>query len=99
MSDETGRRRAALMVGMWFCLSFAASPALFAGPPPELRKVHALIVVDTLSGLGESVKVDGERIDRLLSGNLPPDRVEIRILTGKEVNSKGDSWLLPGSAR
>jgi len=58
-----------------------------AAPPPELRKVHALLVVDTRSGLGESVKVDGERIDRLLSGNLPKDRAEIRILTGKDVNA------------
>ena len=56
--------------------------------PPELRKVHALLVVDTLSGLGESVKVDGERIDKLLSENLPRDRAEIRVLTGKDVNAE-----------
>ena len=39
--------------------------------PPELGKLHALLVVDTLSGLGESVKVDGENIDHLLSSRLP----------------------------
>ena len=55
--------------------------------PPELRKVHALLVVDTLSGLGESVKIDGERMDHRLSGSLPRDRVEIRVLTGKDVNA------------
>jgi hypothetical protein len=58
-----------------------------AAAPPELRKVHALLVVDTRGGLGESVKVDGERIDRLLSRSLPRDRVEIRILTGKDVDA------------
>jgi hypothetical protein len=61
--------------------------AATAAPPPELRKVHALLVVDTLSDLGESVKIDGERIDHLLSNNLPKDRVEIRVLTGKDVNA------------
>jgi hypothetical protein len=55
---------------------------------PELRKVHALLVVDTLSGLGESVKVDGERIEHLLSESLPRDRVEIRVLTGKDVSAE-----------
>jgi hypothetical protein len=53
--------------------------------PAELRKVHALLVIDTRSGLGESVKLDGERVDRILSSNLPPDRVEIRVLTDKDV--------------
>jgi hypothetical protein len=72
----------ALLVAVVFGLTVAT-----AAPPPELRKVHALLVVDTRSGLGESVKVDGERIDRLLSNNLPKDRAEIRILTGKDVNA------------
>ena len=56
-------------------------------PPPELRTVHALLVIDTLSDLGESVKVDGERIDHLLSNKLPRDRAEILVLTGKDVNA------------
>jgi hypothetical protein len=65
--------------------------AATAASPPELRKVHALLVVDTLSDLGESVKIDGERVDHLLSNNLPRDRVEIRVLTGKDV--KADAIL------
>jgi len=55
--------------------------------PSELRKVHALLVIDTLSGLGDSVKVDGERVDHLMSGRLPKDRAEILVLTGKDVNA------------
>ncbi len=57
--------------------------------PTEFRKVYALLVVDTMGELGESPKIDGERIDRLLSGGLPPDRVEIRLITGKDVNAAG----------
>jgi hypothetical protein len=87
MSDWIGRTSAALIAGIWLGLSLAAGTVTHAGPAPELRKVHALLVVDTLSDLGESVKIDGQRIDRLLSGNLPRDRVEIRILTGKDVNA------------
>lgn len=64
-----------------------ATSSVAEGSAPELRKVHALLVIDTKSGLAESVTVDGERVDRLLSNNLPADRVEIRILTGKDVNA------------
>ncbi len=74
---------------MSFVLTLALAGAGLAAPPPELRKVHALLVIDTLSGLGESVKVDGERIDHLLSERIPADRIEIRVLTGKDVNADG----------
>jgi len=71
-----------LLVTLGWCGGAAAQT-----PPPELRKVHALLVIDTLSDLGESVKVDGERIDHLLSNMLPKDRAEILVLTGKDVNA------------
>lgn len=64
-----------------------ATGATSAAPPVELRKVHALLVIDTLSGLGDSVRVDGERVERLLHNNLPRDRAEIRVLTGKDVTA------------
>lgn len=79
----------AVLIGGWFLgSSMIAVPAPAGEHPRELRKVHALVVVDTMSGLGESVKLDGERIDRLLSGNLPADRADIRILTGKDVSAE-----------
>jgi hypothetical protein len=56
--------------------------------PPELRKLHALLVVDTLSGLGESVSVDGNRIEDMLRGGIPRDRLDLTLLTGKDVTSK-----------
>jgi hypothetical protein len=55
--------------------------------PAELRKLHALLVIDTRSGLGESVKVDGENIDHLLSNRLPKNRADIVVLTGSDVNA------------
>jgi len=89
MHAETNHLWAALIGGVCFGLSLIVGPAVVAGPAPELHKVHALLVIDTLSGLGGSVKVDGERIERLLHNNLPPDRAEIRVLTGKDVKAEG----------
>ena len=78
-----------LIGGVCFGLSSMAGTAVTAGPAPELRKVHALLVIDTLSGLGGSVEMDGERLERLLRDNLPPDRADIRVLTGKDVEADG----------
>jgi hypothetical protein len=78
-----------LIGGVCFGLSLMAGTAVTAGPAPELRKVHALLVIDTLSGLGGSVELDGERLERLLRNNLPPERAEIRVLTGKDVEADG----------
>ena len=81
-------RRAVARSGVGLLLSAVLGwTVASATPPSELRRVHALLVVDTLSDLGESVKVDGERIDHLLSNMLPKDRAEIVVLTGKDVNA------------
>jgi hypothetical protein len=87
----TGREESPLVV--WIAVALVVWPgarcALAAqSHAPELRKVHALLVVDTRSGLGESVKTDGERIDHLLSGNLPRDRCDILVLTGKDCSAQ-----------
>lgn len=65
----------------------SANDVLADKSPSELRKLYALLVVDTLSGLGDSVKVDGERIERLLQSGIPRDRLDLTILTGKDVTS------------
>ena len=91
MPTTADRRRSGPLrsIGLGLVLLTGTGGEVLAQPrPPELRKVHALLVVDTLSGLGESVKVDGERIEKLLSENLPRDRAEIRVLTGKDVNAE-----------
>ncbi len=59
-----------------------------ADNPPELRKLHALVVVDTLSGLGESVAIDGNRIEDMLRGGVPRDLLDLVQLTGKDVTAK-----------
>jgi caspase domain-containing protein len=61
--------------------------AVAATGPAELRKLHALLVVDTLSGLGESVAVDGNRIEDMLRSGVPRDRLDLTLLTGKDVTS------------
>lgn len=55
--------------------------------PQELRTLHGLIVIDTLSGLGESVAVDGSHIEDLLRGGIPRDRLDVTLLTGKDVTA------------
>jgi hypothetical protein len=86
----TGRQlfKAWTRLGLALVLTIAPWAGALGETRAELRKLHALLVVDTRSGLGESVKIDGERIDRLLSNNVPRDRAEIRVLTGKEVNAE-----------
>ena len=82
------RDRACAGSGMGLLLSAVLGwTAASAAPHPELRKVHALLVVDTLSDLGESVKVDGERIDHLLSNNCRKTGPRSGVLTGKDVNA------------
>jgi hypothetical protein len=88
MHAGTSRLSAAL-IGLCVGLFSMAGSAFTAEPAAELRKLHVLLVIDIRSGLGESVKADGERMERLLRYNLPPDRAEIRVLTGKDVNAEG----------
>lgn len=56
-------------------------------PPAELRKLHALLVIDTRSGLGESVVIDGERMGHLLQRGMPRAKLELTVLTGKDVTA------------
>jgi hypothetical protein len=62
--------------------------ALAKAEPAELRKLHALLVVDTLSGLGDSVSVDGDRIDHMLRAGVPRDRLDLTVISGHDVTAK-----------
>ncbi len=74
-----------LLVALW--LVVPEPTAQGEGPPPELRKLHALLAVDTRSGLGESVAVDGEHIANLLRAGIPRDRLDMIMLTGKDLTA------------
>lgn len=65
----------------------ASAGTAWSEPPQELRKLHALLVIDTLSGLGESVVIDGERVKHLLQGSVPRDRLELTVLKDKDVTA------------
>jgi hypothetical protein len=49
--------------------------------------LHALLVVDTRSGLGDSVLIDGERMRHLLISGIPQDRLELTIFKAKDVTA------------
>jgi hypothetical protein len=57
-----------------------------AAQAPELRRVRALLVIDTRSGLGESVELDGRRMMSVLRTGLPKDRLDVTTLTGAKVS-------------
>jgi hypothetical protein len=61
--------------------SFAQAPA------PELRKLYALLVIDTRTELRDSVLVDRERMEKVLKRGVPRDRLEITVLTDRDVTS------------
>jgi hypothetical protein len=68
--------------------SFAEQPTPVGerpAPAAELRKLHALLVIDTRSGLGKSVVIDGDRIENLLKVGIPRARLELTILKDKDV--------------
>lgn len=77
------------LVPLLLFLSLTGLNALWGAPPPppELKKLHALLVIDTNAGLGESVEIDGHRIEMLLKNNIPAKRLDLQILTGKDVTA------------
>src|SRR5262245_38770565 len=63
-------------------------PALTGGraaaAPAELKKVHALLVFDTVSDLRDQLLKDEKRVARLLRNNLPHNQVEVKTLRGRD---------------
>lgn len=58
------------------------------GAGNELKRLHALLVIDTNSNLRESVSVDGERIELLLKHTIPSSRLSLKVLSGNDVSEK-----------
>lgn len=78
-----GRLLAAMAI---FLLVTHLAPA--AEPPSELRKLHALLVIDTNADLGDLVTIDGHRIEVILRNGVPSDRLELTVFKGKDVTSE-----------
>src|SRR4051794_35077849 len=64
----------------------ALAPVARADDVPELKRLRALIVIDTKSNLAESVHEDGERIEKLLHDNIPRSRYTLKVLKGDDVS-------------
>ena len=73
-----------LLVSLALIIPAAAASA----EPPELKKLHVLMVIDTNTNLKESITVDKERMELFLRHTIPPDRYDLKMLTGDEVTDK-----------
>jgi len=66
-------------------LVLAGSP-LAAAPPPEIKKLHVVLVFDTGDDfLAPSLEKDEKRICKLLRETIPQDRMSLRVLKDKQV--------------
>lgn len=82
----TGRKAVSAILGAFGCCLWLAAEAGSAAAP-ELQKLYALLVIDTQANLGESVRVDGERMKQLLQAGIPKERLHITVLTDKDVTA------------
>jgi hypothetical protein len=73
------------LLALPFAALIALAPVARADDAPELKRLRALIVIDTKSNLADSVHEDGERIEKLLHDNVPPNRYTVKLLKGDDV--------------
>ena len=69
-------------------LAGVAFPCLAAPPPgpPELKKLHVLVVLDTNSNLADGLNIDRGHLEQLFSEDrVPRNRITVKVMTGKEV--------------
>lgn len=62
-------------------------PGLSSGQTQEIKKVHALVVIDTNSDLREDILVDKHRMEDFLAQSIPRDRLQLRTLVGSDVTA------------
>jgi hypothetical protein len=75
-----GPARVALLLAALSVLACAAGPA--GAAPKELTRLHALLVIDSNSNIKDDVAVDRRRMERLLAGGIPPDRLDLTTYAG-----------------
>jgi hypothetical protein len=70
--------------GLVLCLALSGASRAVAAPP-ELKKIHVVLAVDTDSDLADSVRIDLDRVRGMLEDALPRERFEIKEFTGREL--------------
>lgn len=70
-------RKVVLLLSL--CAGWACAPRQALCDMPELAQLHALLIIDTRSGLGESVEVDGRRIRSLLQTGIAPEKLDLTV--------------------
>lgn len=73
------RRRWASWLWMVSGLAWSLLPAQVSAQSPELKRLHALLIIDTRAGLGESVLVDGRRMTSILKSGIPPRQLDLTV--------------------
>ena len=80
-------RQRVLHLGIAGCalVAIIAAAPIAAGAPPELKMLHALLVIDTNSSLKDSIVVDKARMEALLVNAIPRNRYQLTTFTGSSV--------------
>jgi len=78
-----------ILAGLAFCGTCAGSLPAADTAPPELHKLHALFLIDSQAeSVGKAVTVDGKRMEVLLRGGVPKDRLALTVLTENDVTNE-----------
>jgi hypothetical protein len=82
------RKLGLLMMGLLLAASpLLAAKGLLAVGPAEVKKLHVLLVFDTEDeALGDSLKIDEQRMRHFLKETIPQDRLSLTVLKGKDVS-------------
>jgi hypothetical protein len=72
--------RATLVLAAFSALANTAAAA--GAAPKELTRLHALLVIDSNSSIKDDVTVDQHRMEGLLTGGIPPDRLDLTTYAG-----------------
>jgi hypothetical protein len=78
------RSLAALLAAV--ALALTPSPAAAQARPEPLKRVRALLVIDTNSNLTAAVKIDRDNLVELLRKTIPPGSLELVVFEGDKVN-------------
>jgi hypothetical protein len=67
------------------CFTLAHVAGRLQAAPPELKRIHVLVALDTTSDLKDELVIDRHRLVRLLHHGIPADRLDLKFLTGAKL--------------